>query len=452
MDIVQLRVILGQQIVRLKDSNTNSGLMKLCAELGLPFPTDPETKAERLEAGFAQVPDADIPELARRFVLRCQPDACVRNVIQDILWCGEGYPDIPKRVRRELAKALSQVELFIDPSKFDELLEQLWDLGNDSFSVIFGRPPTGLRAEIQQHMHRNPGDWSAEVFFDKLGAYAVSNRRFALFLEGLVSADVRPDEPSQRRFAMTVNECLRACGVELRETDSEGGYPTFSIVSLHRGLRGRPKNLIFASSVKPDLRLSNAIDNDIEIVTNADKVLVYDRPIGADGLTWGELQLWWAETNQIDDSNEAKASLYKRLLVSLPANSPPQALLFKTFFKTFGKSIPQLPALLPEVWLHWDPQTVKQRGTEALFRFRMDFLLLMPHGVRIVIEVDGKQHYADTNGRADAALYARAMAADRDLKLAGYEVFRFGAAELLASDAEAKVGTFFQSLFKRYSG
>lgn len=58
--------------------------------------------------------------------------------------------------------------------------------------------------------------------------------------------------------------------------------------------------------------------------------------------------------------------------------------------------------LLPEVWLHWDPRTVKERGPNALLRFRMDFLLLLPHGTRVVIEVDGKHHYADPHpvGRA----------------------------------------------------
>lgn len=25
-------------------------------------------------------------------------------------------------------------------------------------------------------------------------------------------------------------------------------------------------------------------------------------------------------------------------------------------------AVPNLPALLPEVWLHWDPRTVKERG------------------------------------------------------------------------------------------
>ena len=43
------------------------------------------------------------------------------------------------------------------------------------------------------------------------------------------------------------------------------------------------------------------------------------------------------------------------------------------------------------------------------------------------------------------------MAADRELRLAGYEVFRFGAAELGKSEQAAKtVGEFFESLFKRY--
>ncbi len=80
----------------------------------------------------------------------------------------------------------------------------------------------------------------------------------------------------------------------------------------------------------------------------------------------------------------------------------------------------------------------------------MDFLLLLPQGVRVVIEVDGKHHYADASGTADVQRYARMVRADRELKLAGYEVFRFGAAELQASTAKADVKTFFESLFKRY--
>jgi hypothetical protein len=71
------------------------------------------------------------------------------------------------------------------------------------------------------------------------------------------------------------------------------------MVSLHATIKRRPKNLIFASPDKPDLRFRDALDNDVEIVTNADKVLVYDRPIGNDGLRWRDLQQWWADTEQM---------------------------------------------------------------------------------------------------------------------------------------------------------
>jgi very-short-patch-repair endonuclease len=80
----------------------------------------------------------------------------------------------------------------------------------------------------------------------------------------------------------------------------------------------------------------------------------------------------------------------------------------------------------------------------------MDFLLLLPHGVRVVIEVDGKHHYADPQGKADIQRYANMVKADRELKLSGYEVFRFGAAELQTPTSKADVKAFFEAVFKRY--
>jgi very-short-patch-repair endonuclease len=111
-----------------------------------------------------------------------------------------------------------------------------------------------------------------------------------------------------------------------------------------------------------------------------------------------------------------------------------------------------LPALLPEVWLHWDPKTVQQRGRYALLRFRMDFLLLLPHGERIVLAVDGSSHYASPDGkRPDPAKYADGVRGDRELKLAGYEVFRFGATELQDPEqARVLLRHFFADLYRRF--
>lgn len=450
MDYVQLRSLLEPLVIGLGEASTHTMLPALCGKLDLPAPTPDGSKRERMAASFNALADTELPTVAHKLLIHHPPKAATRNQIQDILWCDSSYPPIPKLYRHEVARRLNSEELYKDARRFDDLLERLWILDTDDWTALIVETPMGLRVDIQQHVHRNPEDWSAEILFDRLGAFDASDQRFALFLEGLASADVRPDEAAQRHFIACVNGPLSNCGVELRETGSEGGYPIFSLVPLHATTKGRPKNLIFASPDKPDLRFRDALDNDVEIVTNADKVLVYDRPIGNDGLRWNDLQQWWSGVEQIGDADMAKRLLYARLKASLPRSSPPQTLLFEAFFEGFRGAVPLLPALLPEVWLHWDPRTVKERGPDALLRFRMDFLLLLPQGVRVVIEVDGKHHYADSTGSADAQRYSQMVKADRELKLAGYEVFRFGAAELLQPTAKVDVKAFFEALFKRY--
>ena len=54
------------------------------------------------------------------------------------------------------------------------------------------------------------------------------------------------------------------------------------------GVAGDLKNLIFAADgPKPRIVLRDAINNVIEIVENAERCLVYDRPLAEHGLTWG---------------------------------------------------------------------------------------------------------------------------------------------------------------------
>ena len=65
----------------------------------------------------------------------------------------------------------------------------------------------------------------------------------------------------------------------------------------------------------------------------------------------------------------------------------------------------------------------------------MDFLLLLSNSIRIVIEVDGKQHYSDEN-ISSPKKYAEMVSLDRDLKLLGYEVYRFGGFELYDKSSE----------------
>lgn len=62
-----------------------------------------------------------------------------------------------------------------------------------------------------------------------------------------------------------------------------------------------------------------------------------------------------------------------------------------------------------------------------------------------------RQHYADGN-YASPTRYAEMVAEDRRLRLAGYEVYRFGGAELQPDDldAEDRGRRFFTELFERH--
>jgi hypothetical protein len=195
------------------------------------------------------------------------------------------------------------------------------------------------------------------------------------------------------------------------------------------GVRGEMKNLIFAPlGPKPKIVLSDAINNDLQLSDNPGGALVYDRPLAESGLTWRQLVAWRAGSDSLAENEEHAAAreLYRRLLKS--AANDAERLVFERYcarYRTHGFDV---PALIPQVYLHYDPYARRAGGT--LTRQRMDFLLLLPRRRRVVIELDGVQHYANDSGRADPARYAAMAAADRDLRLAGYEVYRFGGSEI----------------------
>lgn len=448
MTVPGLRKLLRDLIGDLKDRGTHDTLPLFCEQLGLKAPETAGSKRERLYGSFDASADSELVHIAERYLHFFPPRPELRNQIQEQIWQNAACPEVPKRFRREIANRLDKENLFISAKHFMQLLDNLWILDNDPFGFLTNNP-SGLRSQIEKHVIENQGDWPVDHLFEELGAYECSDRRFLLFLEGLTSADVSPAVDAQNHLVTVLNTVLLPCQIELQLTGTEGGYPVFTAVAVGKNVRSSPKNLIFASQVKPDLRFSDAINNDVQVVSNADKVLIYDRPIGVGGLSWKDLQDWWAEHNQLAP-DAAKKSLYRRLIGSLPVDSPPQRLLFETYFKHFSRAIPNLPALLPEVWLHWDPKTVRERGKDALLRFRMDFLLLLPNSVRIVIEVDGRHHYADSKAQADPQKYAEMVAADRDLRLAGYDVYRFGAFELDGEIGIARASNFFERLFKLY--
>jgi very-short-patch-repair endonuclease len=212
-----------------------------------------------------------------------------------------------------------------------------------------------------------------------------------------------------------------------------------------RGVDGQLKNIIFASvGPKPRIVLKDAVNNVIDIVEHRESCLVYDRELSQSALTWGDLVEWWRASWP---SADPARDLYQRLYRSLA--SPPEQLLFRTYCQRYrGEAGREVPALLPQVYLHYDPYTRAERRQREgeLKRERMDFLLLLPSGARVVLEVDGQQHYADDDGKASPRKYSEMVAEDRRIRLNGYEVYRFGGSELARSHAEAELVTFVNQL------
>ncbi|EAZ92688.1 DUF559 domain-containing protein [Crocosphaera chwakensis] len=240
------------------------------------------------------------------------------------------------------------------------------------------------------------------------------------------------------------------CGLEV---DSNG----YTIYLTNKSSHTDVKNIIFASNyLKPEIIFSDSLNNDIEMIKNQEYCLVYDQPIHSHGLLWIELIEWWKKDQKIISwsNSEAGDHLYKRLKESFKDNEA-EIRLFDTYYtKVCTRLGNNSPALLPQVYLHYDPYTIKElkrmNKKQRLKRQRMDFLLLLPKSKRIVIEIDGKQHYSDDKGLADTKRYSEMIMEDRRLKFLGYEVYRFGGYEIMQNNYENIILDFFQKMLDFY--
>jgi hypothetical protein len=304
--------------------------------------------------------------------------------------------------------------------------------------------------------HTQLSEEIAEILWSGTSAYhteAVGDRL------GMPPAD-SGFEPMRSKRAHVRNRLARVPLDELREIarrvieefpEDSADLDQLLSGSGFRGPDGEMRNIIFAADgPKPRIVLKDAISNTIEIVEGAHNCLVYDRPIGPGGLTWGGLLDWWQGRTGEGDRRAAAEGLYRRLKRSLA--SPPEELVFETYCARYAAGKEDLPALIPQVYLHYNPYTRRELESLApgadIKRQRMDFLMLPTRRLRVVVEIDGKQHYADGD-RASPQLYAKMAREDRGIRLAGYEVFRFGASELSEDAGRAAASEFFDLLLDR---
>jgi hypothetical protein len=466
-----LRNIIANIIVNLEVWTT---LHDVCKALGLPTEdTDGLSKAKYLHKVTAAASDRTIISSAKQVLksypgTRGKPSESDLQYLQDALWWIEsrGIQRISNVTRYRIAESLEGVRFsgrlsireFFAPILPAVTVENAFmdnalpEVGNDGFlykglsmlalSALFGAQSKSIK----------PSRIAVLEYLQQVGLAEWPDERFCLLIERIVHPEVQPPNMQQQLVAK-FNGFLQQDSFELKQEGLQGGFPIYKTRRKGTGVSGSPKYIIFASiGPKPDIVIDDAVNMDIRIVRYADQCLVYDQPPPNGDLTWQMLVDWWGKV-KVSNTNDVdiRRDLGLRLRASL--QSQPEQLLFDTYFKEFKPRFEDnLPALLPQVYLHYDPRNRNERSKLVLVRQRMDFLMLCHNAARIVIEIDGVQHYADDNGRASPKLYAEMVSEDRRIRGLGYEIYRFGGAEFTDAKRASKIiVTFFEELFDRHN-
>ena len=326
------------------------------------------------------------------------------------------------------------------------------------------RPKTRLD-DIYQHMVNNE-DWDErELLLNQLDLLQTTDDCFKQFLEGyvhprVIRKKINPETGNNELIdnsfcVVAINKYLTGEGFKLAVTSYSGNQPVYSVVSLNSEIKGNLKNIIFASKSKPRIVFIDALNNDIQ-ARNEEDCLIYDLPINQQGITWKELNDWYNDNNYPAIKGKSMLEYFEGIL-----DSDAEKFFWRAYLDLANEKEGFIPALFPQVWLYFDPQDKYQRTQEIFEHQRMDFLMIFPENHRIIIEIDGKQHYSSktiVSGQdelldlADVGKYAKMMKAHRDMVLAGYEVYRFGGKEFCDKDCgKTLVKEFICDLLKKYN-
>ena len=437
------RSLRGWVAAKIADHNTHATLRAYCERFGLTGDDAEGSKRDRAAAAVEGMSDHQIAVAAEKIAVH---DGDIEMEEAGLAELEAGQPIISEITRREVARCFAST-LLSGERPLIEFLREFWPID----SIWSSDTLKPLTEQIERHMLRND-DWSVEDLFQAMEVFKWSRRRFVRMIEAALDPRSHRDK-EQDQLRDSINAALNRDGYKVEQADTVSGYPKYRVARMSGAVAGAPKNLIFASAgPKPDIGFIDAINNDIVILSNAQSCLVYDRPIGDDGLLWDDLVAWWRDTQcaRGTDDSEARKLLGARLGQSLQSEG--ERNLFRAYFKLFRPLLRDaLPALIPQVYLHYDPATIAQlREGKRLARQRMDFLLLLAHRNRVVVEVDGSQHFCDADGRPSLTKYAEMVREDRKLRLLGYEVFRFGAIELVGADAQEAARDLFERLLTKH--
>ena len=461
-----LRVIIARIIANYETRTTSYDVLD-ALKISYPTETNGLGKASFLQTVTASAEEKTIIDAAKQIIKsypgRGNLQADYIYEIQNNIWRIEnnGISEISKVSRYKIIEALEKIPFWGRLRLLEFFSPLLPSTVNGYDGIVKGKEGyiykgfsgnTALFSGLFSGVEIKPTLISTAEFFREIGIDTWPDQRLILILERMVHPAIQPTD-LQEKLVSVFNRLLKQENFELKKVGSEGGSPIYRVRKLGEGVRGTPKYIIFASSgVKPEIVISDTINMDIQVVKHADKCLIYDQTSPDGDLTWEMLLNWWVNKQGMKEANDKiRQEFGKRLRASL--QSDPERIFFDTYFKIIKpKYGVNLPALVPQVYLHYDPRNQKEREAPVLVRQRMDFLLLLRNSARIVLEIDGMQHYADSDGKASSIKYAEMVSEDRRIRLLGYKIYRFGVGEIKNNDQYTQqiISSFFDGLFERH--
>lgn len=225
-----------------------------------------------------------------------------------------------------------------------------------------------------------------------------------------------------------------------------------SKIIRHPLTRHSSLHLIFGTINKPDINIRDVTKRDIEVVNDAGG-MVLETTIGDSPLSWRRLLEWFISSSYFTSSltKSSTEQLFDRLIIATKSSKPEEE-LFKIYWqKTVGLGDIEAPALLPQVWLQYDMLTARDRSGHSVYtNQRMDFISFLSREDTVILEIDGAQHYSEEQSIdtiqgpkklriAQPKLYAEMVEQDREFKMRGYNVLRYGGYEFVGGIAKDKV-------------
>lgn len=418
-----------------------------CVQYGIPVDTElnpHDSKKVYVRSGLTKLSEEQIVNLALKVAADFENWSLNKELEQ---YLGDAIFQISFITRRRIVEYLDSKGNMEGKMKLDEFLKPIWNVDvyrDDEWINFTGRT---IGEDMIYHLHVVKDTTYKDILLDQLNVKYISDSSLKTFLERLVDPEVRENE-EQTEYVKAINDIIDVDKFELRVSEKISGAVRYKVCEK-QVFSGNMKNLIFAPiEEKPDIVIDDTISNDLKIVSNVDNCLLYNFEQGADGLNWLILVEWWKQyTSEVN----VEKSLYERLYKSLDSDVERQ--FFREYYLLYrNKEKKDVPALIPQVFLHYDPYSKWQRKDNIIFTHqRMDFLMLIPGGIRIVIEIDGKQHYSEGD-KSSPQLYAEMVKDTRELQLKGYNVYRFGGYEFQKEQQpEQMIDNFFEKLFGVYN-